>query len=51
MDPLTRFLSELQEVSLLIWLSFTGLFSRPRYVGETVNQMDLIGVGSLLSSF
>ena len=47
MDPLTRFLSELQEVSLLIWRSFTSLFSRPRYVRETVNQMDLIGVGSL----
>jgi phospholipid/cholesterol/gamma-HCH transport system permease protein len=47
MDPLTRFLSELQEVSLLIWRSFASLFSRPRYVGETVNQMDLIGVGSL----
>ena len=47
MDPITRFLSELQEVSLLIWRSFTSLFSRPRYIGETVNQMDLIGVGSL----
>ena len=47
MDPITRFLSELQEVSLLIWRSLTSLFSRPRYVGETVNQMDLIGVGSL----
>ena len=47
MNPITRFLSELQEVSLLIWRSFTSLFSRPRYVAETVNQMDLIGVGSL----
>ena len=47
MDPITRFLSELQEVSLLIWRSFTSLFSRPRYVSETVKQMDLIGVGSL----
>src|SRR5688572_9438522 len=47
MDPITRFLSELQEVSLLIWRSFASLFSRPRYVRETVNQMDLIGVGSL----
>ncbi len=47
MNPLTRFLSELQEVSLLIWRSFVSLFSRPRYVSETIKQMDLIGVGSL----
>lgn len=32
---------------LLIVSSFTGLFSRPRYLGEMVRQMDLIGVGSL----
>ncbi|MGH9946934.1 MAG: MlaE family ABC transporter permease, partial [Pyrinomonadaceae bacterium] len=47
MNPITRFLSELQEVSLLIWRSFVSLFSRPRYVAETILQMDLIGVGSL----
>jgi phospholipid/cholesterol/gamma-HCH transport system permease protein len=47
MNPITRFLSELQEVSLLIWRSFISLFSNPRYYSETVRQMDLIGVGSL----
>jgi phospholipid/cholesterol/gamma-HCH transport system permease protein len=47
MNPITRFLSELQEVSLLIWRSFVSLFSRPRYYSETIKQMDLIGVGSL----
>lgn len=47
MNPITHFLSELQEVSLLIWHSFTSLFSRPRYAAETVAQMDSIGVGSL----
>src|SRR5688572_19550873 len=47
MDPITRFLFALQEISVLIWKSFTGLFSKPRYIGETTSQMDLIGVGSL----
>jgi phospholipid/cholesterol/gamma-HCH transport system permease protein len=47
MNPLKSFLLELQEVSLLIWRAFVGLFRRPRYIGETIRQMDLIGVGSL----
>jgi phospholipid/cholesterol/gamma-HCH transport system permease protein len=47
MNPITRFLSELQEVSLLLWRSLVSLFSRPRYYSETIKQMDLIGVGSL----
>lgn len=47
MNPIARFLSELQEVSLLIWRSFVSLFSKPRYFSETITQMDLIGVGSL----
>jgi len=47
MDLFTRFLAELQEISLLIWEAFAGLFSRPRYIAETTRQMDLIGVGSL----
>jgi phospholipid/cholesterol/gamma-HCH transport system permease protein len=47
MNPLKKFLFELQEITLLIATAFTGLFSRPRYMGETVKQMDLIGVGSL----
>lgn len=47
MNPLTKFLFELQEVSLLLWGAAAGLFRRPRYVDEIVRQMDLIGVGSL----
>ena len=47
MNPITRFLYELQEVSLLLWRSLVSLFSRPRYYSETIKQMDLIGVGSL----
>ena len=47
MNPIIRFLSELQDVSLLIWRAFVSLFSRPRYYYETIKQMDMIGVGSL----
>lgn len=47
MGPTARFLFALQEISILIWKAFAGLFSKPRYIGETVRQMDLIGVGSL----
>ncbi len=47
MNPIAKFLDELQEVSLLLWSVLTGLFRPTRYPGEIVHQMDLIGVGSL----
>ncbi|MFL6467114.1 MAG: MlaE family ABC transporter permease [Pyrinomonadaceae bacterium] len=47
MNPFIRFVSELQEVSLLIWRAVVSIFSSPRYYSETIKQMDLIGVGSL----
>lgn len=47
MNPLTKFLFELQEVSQLLWSVVAGLFRKPRYVDEIIRQMDLIGVGSL----
>lgn len=47
MNPLKKFIFELQELSLLIWHSFVGLGSSPRYFTEIIKQMDLIGVGSL----
>jgi phospholipid/cholesterol/gamma-HCH transport system permease protein len=47
MSPLKKFLFELQEIMLLIVSAFRGLLSRPRYLGEAIRQMDLIGVGSL----
>lgn len=47
MNPLAKFLDELQEVSLLLWSVVSGLFRSPRYPGEIIRQMDLIGVGSL----
>jgi phospholipid/cholesterol/gamma-HCH transport system permease protein len=42
-----RALSSVQEFSRLVYLTFTSLFSRPRYWRETLDQMDSIGVGSL----
>src|SRR5215217_174920 len=47
MNPLTKFIFELQEVGSLLWSVVTGLFRSPRYAGEIIQQMDLIGVGSL----
>ena len=47
MNPLKKFLFELQEITNLIIASVFGLVKHPRYFGETVRQMDLIGVGSL----
>src|SRR6476619_256017 len=47
MNPLTKFLFELQESSLLFWRVLAGLGKRPRYVSEIISQLDRIGVGSL----
>ena len=47
MNPLKKFLYELQEITNLIIAALFGLRSSPRYFGETIRQMDLIGVGSL----
>jgi phospholipid/cholesterol/gamma-HCH transport system permease protein len=47
MNFATRALLELQETTLLAARAARGLLKRPRYVPETVAQMDAIGVGSL----
>ncbi len=47
MNPISRFIFELQEVSVLLWSALTGLFRTPRYVSEIIRQMDIIGVGSI----
>ena len=47
MNPLKKFLFELQESSTLLWRVLTGLGKRPRYISEVISQMDSIGVGSL----
>ena len=36
-----------QEYALLAWRSLTNIFAHPRYVTDTLQQADLIGVGSL----
>lgn len=47
MNFATRVLLELQETTLLAVRAFRGIFKRPRYIPETIAQMDAIGVGSL----
>ena len=47
MNFATRALLELQESTLLAARSLGGLFKKPRYLPETIAQMDAIGVGSL----
>src|SRR4051812_29249242 len=47
MNPLNKFLFELQELTLLLGRSVVGLWTGPRYVNEIIEQMDRIGVGSL----
>lgn len=47
MNPLKKFLFELQEITNLIIAALFGLRKSPRYFKETIRQMDLIGVGSL----
>ena len=47
MNFATRSLLELQETTLLAARAARGIFKRPRYIPETIAQMDAIGVGSL----
>lgn len=47
MNPLKKFLFELQEISAICFWSLIAIFTKPRYVAETLRQMDIIGVGSL----
>lgn len=47
MNIVTRGLLEFQEITLLAARAARGIVKRPRYIPETIAQMDLIGVGSL----
>jgi phospholipid/cholesterol/gamma-HCH transport system permease protein len=42
-----RALLELQDTTLMAARAARGIFKRPRYIPETITQMDAIGVGSL----
>jgi phospholipid/cholesterol/gamma-HCH transport system permease protein len=47
MNFVTRSIFELQETTLMTARAVGGLFRGPRYISETITQMDVIGVGSL----
>lgn len=47
MNPIKKFIFELQEISFLIFHTLVRLFKKPRYFSEIIKQMDIIGVGSL----
>jgi len=47
MNFATRALLELQETTVMAARAARGLLKRPRYIPETIAQMDAIGVGSL----
>ncbi len=47
MNPFIRAVSQIQEVTLLVWRVLRGLTKAPRYAPEMLRQMDVLGVGSL----
>jgi phospholipid/cholesterol/gamma-HCH transport system permease protein len=47
MNIALRLLLELQETTLMAVRAIVGFFRHPRYIPETIAQMDAIGVGSL----
>lgn len=48
MNPLTQTVYEVQEASLMVGRAFRRAFGRPYYLKEILQQMDVIGVGSLM---
>jgi phospholipid/cholesterol/gamma-HCH transport system permease protein len=47
MNFIKRALYDLQETTLLTLRALGSLFKRPRYIRETISQMDILGVGSM----
>jgi phospholipid/cholesterol/gamma-HCH transport system permease protein len=47
MNPIAKFLLEVQEITTLLGRSIRGLWKGPRYFREIIEQMDRVGVGSL----
>ncbi len=47
MNPITRSILEIQEITLLTWRVIRGLFRPPFYLREILQQMDVLGFGSL----
>src|SRR3954452_14596898 len=48
MNPVSKFFYELQEISFLVWRVLVGIKRGPRYLAEIIEQMDEVGVGSLI---
>jgi len=46
-EALKRRILAVQNYVLLSWRAVTNLFTSPRYLNDTLDQMDIIGVGSL----
>ena len=47
LDPLKRRLQLLQDYAYLAWRAVASLFTPPHYVNDLLQQMDIIGIGSL----
>ncbi|MFN0120092.1 MAG: MlaE family ABC transporter permease [Blastocatellia bacterium] len=47
MNPLIRGILHIQEITLLTWRVLRGLFRPPLYLREILQQMDVLGFGSL----
>lgn len=47
MNPITRGILQIQEITLLAWRVLRGVFRPPLYFREIIQQMDVLGVGSL----
>lgn len=47
MNPIIRGILQVQEITLLTWRVLRGLFRPPLYFREIIQQMDILGFGSL----
>jgi phospholipid/cholesterol/gamma-HCH transport system permease protein len=48
MNPLVKVVLEVQDTTLMVVRAMRGVVRRPFYLRETVAQMDIVGVGSLI---
>ncbi len=48
MNLITLGIYQVQELTLLVWRVLRGIFKAPRYLRETIQQMDILGFGSLV---
>ncbi|MCI0662535.1 MAG: ABC transporter permease [Acidobacteria bacterium] len=48
MNLITLGIYQIQELTLLVWRVLRSLLKPPRYLGETIQQMDILGFGSMI---